>query len=209
MIGPITGKMILAGAVGLLVGMATAGVAMWYRHQSRKREYFNQLLEDISNDGESVSLSAPEVGSGFFDVFKYIRHRQKAKRLAKRGYVKWFKYDGGMLQQPQWVKPKRRGAGVAEYNDGDSTYLFPEDALVTDAETGAQVAVHHTGQAEPVNISSPEVPPIDADRLDKVINLEIESDPPGLLSRLDFGPQMILYGGIALMLLLGGVQQFM
>lgn len=200
-------------AAGLVVGSLVGyGVGWWYRGLQDHADLFADYV-DVTSDGTGthVDFEAPSVGSGFFSLFSYIRHRSKAKRLARKGYVKWYKFDGGMLHGPQWVKPERDGAGVPEYydSDDDQTYLFPNDPLVTDAETGARVAVHHTGQVEPVNIANPSHPPIDADRLDEIINLEIESEPPGWLDNFDLDSTTMMYGAIVLILVLGAAQQYL
>jgi hypothetical protein len=61
---------------------------------------------------------------------------------------------------------------------------------------------------EPINISAPVHPPIDADRLDEIINLEMESDPRGLLDQYDINKTTMMYGAIGLILLLGAYQQY-
>lgn len=201
------------GGLGLLVG-SLGGYAggWWYRGQQDHADMFAEHVEVLTDGvGDRVEFEAPEVGSGFFSLFSYIRHRSKAKRLARKGYVKWYKFDGGMLKGPQWVKPERDGAGVAEYydSDDDQTYLFPSEPLVTDSETGARVAVHHAGQVEPVNIANPAHPPVDADRLDEIINLEIESDPPGFFDKLDLDSSTLIFAMIGFILIVGGAQQFL
>lgn len=203
----------VAGAVGGVAGLLLGAlIGWWYRGHKGITDKLDVELDDVAGEpGHSASLSAPDVSSSILDVLKAARHRAKEKRMAKRGYVKWFKYDGGMLRGPKWVKPETGGAGEPEYYDGDDevTYLFPDDPMVIDGNTGARVAIHHSNQVEPVNLAEPGAPPIDGDRLDKVINLEIESDPPGFLDRLDFSPEMLLYGGIGLMLALGAAQQYL
>lgn len=200
------------GAGGLLAGLLGGyGIGWWYRGLQDHAEVFADYVEvETDGSGSRVDFEAPSVGSGFFSLFSYIRHRSKAKRLAKKGYVKWYTFDGGMLHGPQWVKPERDGAGVPEYYDSadGQTYLFPTEPLVTEAETGARVAVHHRGEVEPINISAPVHPPIDADRLDEIINLEMESDPRGLLDQYDINKTTIMYGAIGLILLLGAYQQY-
>jgi len=199
---------VAVGALGLTVG---GGVGYWARGNVDEPYEFEGVLEENSNhDGRSVTLPAPDVSGGWLDVFRQRQHRKKEKKLAKRGYVKWFKFDG-MLRAPEWVRPERGGSGAPKYYDRDDGvhYLFPEDALVTDARTGAPVAVHHSGEVEPVNLKEPAHPPIDADRLEEIINLEIESDPPGWLSKFDLDAQTMMYASIVLILIFAGAQQVM
>jgi hypothetical protein len=109
------------------------------------------------------------------------------------------------------VKPEKEGAGEWEYydSDDDATYLFPEEAMVSDPETGAWVCIHNRGEVDPINLRDPIQPPIDADRFEGIIQLEAEDDKPGFFSRLSISPQMLLWGGVFVMLLLGGLSQFM
>jgi hypothetical protein len=201
----------LGGAAGLLLGgVAGAAVGWWYRGDKDAKEALNTKLESQDEPGQKAVLPAPEMSNSVLSLFRQSRHQERAQKLAQKGYVKWFKFDG-MLKRPQWVKPVREGSGVPRYYDSDDDvhYFFPEDALVTDARTGAPVAVHHAGQVEPVNLADPEYPPIDADRLEEIINLEIESDPPGWLSKMDFDTQTLMFGMIALILLFAGAQQML
>jgi len=194
------------GLVGLGIGLMSG---WWYRGYSQDAARFEDaILDKPMGAGHEVVLDAPEISSSIWDIWKQSRHRAREQKLAKRGYVKWYKLDG-MLQAPTWVKPKREGAGVPEYYDGDVTYFFPPDALATDARTGAPVAVHHDGEVEPVNIVDPEVPPIEGDRLQEVINLEAESDPPGWLAGFDLDATTIMWIMIVALIVIGGAQQFL
>jgi hypothetical protein len=198
----------LAGGVGLLgLGLGTL-VGYYGRGYVDEPEEFDAALEGMDEEGHAVVLPAPETSGSLLSIFRSNQHRKKAKKLAGKGYVRWFKFDG-MLERPRWVKPERSGSGVPKYfdKDDDCHYLFPEDALVTDSRTGAPVAVHHSGQAEPVNLADPEYPPIDSDRLEEIINLEIESEPPGWLSKFDLDSTTIMFVMIALILLFAGAQQ--
>jgi hypothetical protein len=198
----------LAGGVGLTLGGVGALGGLKYQERKETDDNYLDRIEEAT-DGTEVVLPAPETGSSLVGAWKISRHRSKQKKLAKRGYVKWYKLDG-MLSRPTWVKPERSGSGVPKYYDSDDEchYLFPTDPLVTDSETGAPVAIHHTGEAEPVNISDPEYPPIDSDRLEEAINLEIESDPPSWLSNLDISSSTIMWVMILGVLAFAGFQQF-
>jgi hypothetical protein len=173
----------LALGVGAVAGGSGVLGGWKYRERQEKDAAFDALLED-SEDGSRVTLPVPETSTPLLGLWRQKRHRQKEKKLAKRGYVKWYKLDG-MLRRPQWIKPNREGSGIPKYYDSDDDvhYLFPKDPLVTDSRTGAPVAIHHRGEVEPVNVAEPEYPPIDADRLEEAINLEIESEPPSWLSK--------------------------
>jgi len=202
--------MVVCAGVGVF-GLGLGGFAGWtYRGYRDDADEFEDVVLDLVDDGpgHEVVLNAPEISSSLIGLWKQARHRAREQRLAKRGYVKWFVIDG-MLQAPTWVKPERDGAGVPEYYDGDTTYLFPTDAVATDARTGAPVAIHHAGEVEPVNIVDPAVPAIEGDRLQEVINLEAESDPPGLLAGMDVDATTLMWIAIVALLAIGGAQQFL
>jgi len=198
----VAASIVVGGGIGSFVGW-------WYRGHSDDPDEFEATLdENVADDGHTVTLPAPEVKGSLWSLFKFIRHRRKEKKLAKRGYVRWYKFDG-MLSSPKWVKPKKSGSGIPKYNDGDAHYLFPKDALVTDSRTGAPVAIHHKGEAEPVNLANPAHPPIDADRLDEVINLEIDSDPPSWLSKFDLNATTMMWILILIVMGVAAAQQFL
>lgn len=193
------------GGIAILA-LGTAGLAyLWTKERRELEEAVNDLATDTN-----AELSAPDMSSSGFGLLKTWRHQTKAKRLARRGYVKWFKI-GASMSEPKWVKPKSDGAGVLEYYDSDDdvTYLFPNDVMVNDANTGAYVAVHRQGEAEPINLRDPAMPAIPADRLEEIINLEAESDAPGFFDRMDLDPQTIMWVAIGGMLIIGAIQQVM
>jgi len=218
MIGPLSTETVAIAVVGIgaVFGAIGAVAGWWYRKYRTEAEEWERELEDalelenVEDDGHSVTLPAPDMKSSLWDLLKLSRHQAKEQKLAKRGYVKWMKFDG-MLRRPEWVKPERSGSGVPKYHDSENDvhYLFPEDALVTDARTGAPVAVHHAGEAEPINLKDPEYPPIDADRLEEIINLEIESEPPSWLSKFDLDATTIMWVMIIALLAFAGAQQVM
>jgi len=209
MIGP---ELLAIGGLSLIISGVVSGgyVGYWFRGYRDEPNEFEEALEHSEGLGDDIVLPAPETSNSILGLLKANRHRKKAKRLAKKGYVKWYKFDG-MLERPKWVKPERGGSGVPKYydRDDDCHYLFPKEALVTDSRTGAPVAIHHSGQVEPVNLADPGVPPIDADRLEEIINLEIESDPPGWLSKFDLNAQTMMWVAIAIVLAFAGLQQLL
>jgi len=201
----------IVGGLTLLVGGVAGGyIGFWLRGYRDEPEQLDAALAENTEEGHEVVLPAPKTSGSWLSLLRENQHRKKAKKLAGKGYVRWYKLDG-MLDRPRWIKPERSGSGVPKYYDTDDEchYLFPEDALVTDSRTGAPVAVHHSGEVEPVNLADPEYPPIDADRLEEIINLEIESEPPGWLSKFDLDASMMMWGGILIVLLFAGAQQVM
>ena len=163
------------------------------------------VTEGIEGDGDpgagyAGQLDPPNVGSSLSGLISAWRHRVKQKRLARKGYIKWYKV-GARMAQPQWVKPDLDGSGEPEYYDkgDDVTYLFPEEAMVTDSVSGAYVAYHRRNEVEPINMRDPGMPVLDADRLEEVINMEAESEAPGLFDRLNIDQ------GTLVMLAIGGL----
>jgi hypothetical protein len=195
-------------AVGGVVG--GFGGLLYKRHKDAPAEFEAELDKNIAGEGHTVTLPSPETSGSLMSLLSISRHKSKEKKLASRGYVKWYKLDG-MLSPPKWVKPERSGSGEPKYYDSDDDvhYLFPQEPLVTDAQTGAPVAVHHSGEVEPVNIANPAYPPIDADRLEEVINLEIDSEPPSWFSKFDIDATTMMWLLIIIVMGAAAAQQFL
>jgi hypothetical protein len=130
-----------------------------------------------------------------------MRHYQRARKLSKKGYVKWYRV-GSTMSRPTWVKPEMEGQGLPKYDAGNGPYYFPKESMVSDELTGAWVAMHREGEADPINLREPAYPGIETDLVERTINLEAEDKPPGLLDKLSMGgmsTQAMLYGGMALL----------
>lgn len=150
--------------------------------------------------GYGVEFGPPNVGRNPLDILRLWLHNALEGRMAKRGYVKWFRV-GARLHRPKWVKPEKKGAGEYEYYDSstDTTYLFPEDALVADGATSAYVAVHRVGESEPIDLRDPGWPALDGDVLQRFIDMAVARDPPNRLSKLPISRQQAVYGGMAIL----------
>jgi len=197
-----TATLLGAGAVGVLA-LGVGAAAFWYRQRD------NPTVDDIvEQSGELVSFRRPEVSGGIFDLVKLWRHRSREQKLAKKGYVKWFKI-GSTVSRPQWVKPEQDGTGVPKYRDGGEPYYFPREAMVTDSVTGAYVAMHYEGDADPINLRDSDLPALSTDKIERVINMEAESSAPGFLSGLDITPQKIMAALITIIIAYGAMMQFM
>lgn len=155
---------------------------------------------------DEVRIDPPAIGGGIFSLLGEWRHRAKAKRLARKGYVKWYTFDSS-LSRPVWVKPFRNGEGQLIYYRDGQPYWFGRDAMVTDARTGAFVALHRTGEADPINLNDPLMPGIPCDRLEEAIELSVESDEPGFFDKHDIDSSMILAGGVAIMLIIAALSR--
>lgn len=202
----------LSAIAGLVLGSVLIGAgmtALYYRRvQLRVAEEVNELearaLEELDEEdavGYGVELPPPDVGRWFLDVFRVWLHVRKEARLAKRGYVKWYRVRGGRLRMPKWVKPEHKGGGEYEYTDTSTeiTYIFPESAMVDDGVTGAPVAIHQEGEAEPIDLREPGWATMDGSALKKLIDMEIVRSPPGGLSNLPLTPQQLKIIGVGVL----------
>jgi len=195
----------LAAVVALVVG----GVAWWVKRETALLDLEAnarvKAAEAAGNDdepGTAVDLEPPDVTDGFLGLIQMWRHRGKGARLAKKGYVRWYKLDA-RVNRPKWIKPSFDGTGEGEYHDkgDDVTYLFPREAMLSDARTGAWVAMHRRNEADPLNLRDPVMPAVPADRLQEIINLEAEAEKPGFLSGFDLSmPQIMIGGGVIIFL---------
>lgn len=202
-------SMLVTGILALL-GVAGAAAAYWYYDQyTRAREGdFEEYLGSVE-EGEPVDFAPPDVSAGILGLLAEWRHRAKAKRMAKKGYVKWYRLDS-TLSRPTWVKPKQDGAGVPKAKVDGQPYYFPKDAMVADSVTGAWVALHREGEGDPMNLRDPAYPGMETDLVERTINLEAEDKPPGLfddllgmdqttLMYLSIGVMFVIYAGFRYM----------
>lgn len=208
----VTTEWLLIGGGAVVSILALLGVGYLYQQERRRAaKAVNKLTEPRDEGpGDDAALSAPDLSGGLWDLISVWRHRQKAKKMAQRGYVRWYKIDS-QFSEPKWVKPEMEGAGVYEYYDtgDDTTYFFPQDAMLHDEATGAWTAVHRRGEVDPINLADPMMPPIPGDRMEELIQLEAESDAPSFWDRMDISAQSIMWVAIGGFLLMGAVMQFM
>lgn len=199
--------------LGLVLLVGVGGLAYLILREQRRLEQDVERAELVANeivDHDDNAVEPPDIGGSLKGLLTTWRHQSKAKRMARKGYIRWYKL-GATLSKPKWIKPKTRGAGVPEYQDSDDgvTYLFPEDELVQDQATGAYTCIHKHNEPEPVPIKDPALPRIDGDRLEEIINLEAESDAPGFFDGLNIDPKTAMWAMIVLVLLFAGAQQVM
>jgi hypothetical protein len=192
--------------LGLALVLGGAVTALYYKRvalalDEEVKELEEQALDalDDETEGYGVQMEPPDVGRSILDIFKVWLHVRKQARMAKRGYFKWYRVSSRM-ERPTWVKPEHKGAGEYEYyhKGDDQTYVFPEEGLVTDGVTGAYVAIHKIGEAEPIDLRDPGWASMDADRLQTLVDMEIARDPPGGWSGLPIGGQKAKYIGLAI-----------
>lgn len=199
----------LATAAVAVLGIIAAVVAFWYyeRYVETREETFDEFADQVEV-GEPVDFSPPDVSFNIVDYLKVARHLQRGQRLAKKGYVKWYRLDS-TLSSPKWVKPEQDGAGVPKVTISGQPYYFPKDAMVSDERTGAWVALHREGEGDPVNLRDPAYPGMETDLVERTINLEAEDKPPGWLDNLNLSDQALLYGGMGLLFVLYAMYQYM
>lgn len=199
---------LIIGFVGMLAGAAVTGAAWYYRNTDELDDRLDDLLRDVSDDARRVTFEPPEISGSVLDYFRVMRHLQRGNRLAKKGYVRWHRLDS-TLGAPEWVKPEQDGTGTPKYTIGGQPYYFPKDAMVTDQRTGAWVAVHREGEADPINLRDPAYPGIETDLIERIINLEAENKPPGFLDQFDMSQQAMLYGGMGVLFVIYAAYRYM
>lgn len=129
---------------------------------------------------------------GLLEEFvRFYRRRQKHRKLARKGYVKWI-LAGQTYSRPKYVKPETKGGGIPEFEHDGVTYLFPQGAAAADESTGMWTFVHKEGESDPVNLRDPLRTSIPGDTLKEYLTMRVSSDPPGWLDSLDISPRKIV-----------------
>lgn len=190
-------------AVGLFAALIGGGlVGLYFRRVKLRvaedvRELEEQAQKNLTEEaaGYGVDMAPPDVGRTPLDIFRAWRHLAVQARMARKGYVKWFRV-GSRLRAPRWVKPEHKDTGQPEYEHDETTYLFPKDALVTDGRTAAFVAIHKEGEPEPIDLRNPGWATLDPGALQKLFEMAINRDPPGGLG-LPLTRQQLYYIGMA------------
>jgi hypothetical protein len=160
-------------------------------------------------DVQPVAFDPPEISLSPLDWIRAGRHLQKQRKAAKRGWVKWYRV-GANFSRPQWVKPVQDGAGTPKVTDGGQPYYFEKDAMVVDERTGAYVAVHPEGEADPINLANRAYPGIETDLVERIINLEAENEPStSLLGLGGMSTQQLMWLGIGVLFVLFAAFRYM
>ena len=135
------------------------------------------------DEGQIVEHRPPSVDTTFWrQWYRTRRWLKKREKLIGDGYVQWY-LIGDAVNQPQFVKPKRKGGGIPELDYEGETYLFPRQALVP-SEDGMWVCIHREGEADPINIRDPARLSLPSDELNEYLDLRVSSSSPGLLDGL-------------------------
>jgi len=185
---------LLSAIAALVIGVGIGATTTWYyRERESLDEQVAAKLDEIPHgpvefEGVTISLSP-------LDWIRAGRHLQKQRKAAKKGWVKWYRI-GSNMSAPKWVAPKREGSGLPKVTVNGEPYYFNPDAMITDAETGAYVAVHREGESDPINLQDPAYPGIEADLMERTINMEAESDPPGFFDSFGMSTQTLMWVAI-------------
>jgi hypothetical protein len=173
---------LLPAVLGTIIGLLIGSLAVWYY---REREGIDEQVAAMLSDTDRgpVEFEAPNLSLTPMDWIRAGRHLQKQRKAAKRGWVKWYRI-GSNMSSPKWVAPDRDGSGLPKTTVDGEPYYFNPEAMVIDERTGAYVAVHRDGESDPINLQDPAYPGIETDLMERTINMEAESDPPGFLDGL-------------------------
>jgi len=199
---------VLAG--GALAAVGSGALAGGWLLKEKAADRADKRVETVLDEADSpVEFPAPEMRMGPLDYFRAMRHLQVQKKAAQKGYVKWFRL-GSTMQRPRWVNPTPSGSGPPKVTIDGQPYYFERDSMLIDERTGAHVAVHIEGESDPINLSDPAYPGIEADRMERIINLEAEDKPPGLFDGLaDMDSQTMLWLGIGLLFILFAAYRYL
>lgn len=153
---------------------------------------------------EPLTVEPPEFNSrlgAIGNAIRQYRHNKAKKKKAASGYVQWYLIDDGW-PKPKFIKPKRKGAGVREYEHDGELYLFPREAFLTDKRTGSWTVVHRKGELDPIALQEPRKNALDADSAKEWAELKVTSSPPGFLEGLDLSSKelmtYLIFGIVAL-----------
>jgi len=156
-------------------------------------------------------LRSPEYNSrlgALGNAWKQYKHNKKQKRIAGKGYVQWYLIDDGW-PEPKYVKPKREGGGVREYEHDGEIYLFPREAFLNDKRTGAWTVVHRKGELDPISLQEPGKHALDADAAKEWAELTVTSEPPGFFEDLSIDSEdAMMYLIMAIVAIAVGQQLF-
>ena len=156
--------------------------------------------------GEVLQKKPVEVSNGWLDKFRRWRQKRREKKALKKGYIRWH-LVGSAFSEPRYVKPEYKQGGnipTIEYDGGE--YMFPDDALVPDAETGVYTCIHQKGRGDPLAIKPDDggndAFTIDAHTLKEYLTTTVTSDRPssGWLG-FDLTPKQIMMGAIGLIIM--------
>jgi len=175
-------------------------------------DWYDEVVE--GNDGEEpdvVHLDPPELKSRlgvFGKVWKQYRHHRKLRRLAGKGYVRWFLVEDS-FPAAKFVRPKMNGNGVRELKYDGGRYLFPREAFLADRTTGMWTVVHKAGELDPIPLHEPSKNALSADQAQEWFTSTVSSSAPSLMDRLDIDKSDALMYMMLIVVVFALFQQFM
>ena len=186
---------------------------VWSWWQDRDQtDWYDEVVE--GNDGdepEVVHLDPPELKSRlgvFGKVWKQYRHHKKLRRLAGKGYVRWYLVEDS-FPAAKFVRPKMKGNGVRELKYDGGRYLFPREAFLASATTGMWTVVHKAGELDPIPLHEPSKNALSADQAQEWFTSTVSSSAPSLMDRLDIDKSDALTYMMLIIVVFALFQQFM
>lgn len=131
-------------------------------------------------------------------LYRIYRARRKEKKLAGKGYVRWYLVGDGW-PEPKFVKPERDGSGVGRYEYEDGVYAFPREALLPSRSSGMWTVIHKENEAMPMNLKDPTKDALKADEVSEWLTKQVTSEPPSFWDKFDIdASDMIMYMVVAI-----------
>lgn len=191
----------VAGAVTVAVPVGGALGILAARRRT-KRTDGGLDVEELPDTAEghvnldNVDMAGPRfgvLGALWHAYTRYIRRSRKARQ----GCVQWFRLQNGTLSGPSYVRPKANEANPIPFVEHDGArYFFPDEAMVSDPETGMWTAFHRTGEADPINLRDGDVDAISAEKAKEWSEMAVTApEEGGLLDALT--PARIIALGVA------------
>jgi hypothetical protein len=154
-------------------------------------------VEAMGDDPQAVRLKQPSytrMPLGIIKQFwKMRQHYLKEQKLQNKGYVKWFVVRD-TWPEPLYVQPEQNADGVPRVYYEGKPYAFPDSGLLPDERQGMLTCIHKHGEADPINVREPADDAIPAQQWHEILNMSLESSPPGLLDRLNIdGQDAVMY----------------
>jgi len=206
---------LVAGGVGFACAGSIAGYAL--RSPGTVTESGTIDVDDLPADAEGyVSLPAPDLSGSRFGLLGRLwtlyKHHIRRRRLAKKGYVQWYRIENGTFSGPHYVRPEADAESPIPFvSHDDGRYFFPDAAMVTDTSVGMWTAVHRKGEADPINLRDGDADAIPAEAAEAWSEMTVTAQKPGgLLGGLgDITPRKMLALAIAgvmvLSVVMGGI----
>jgi len=177
---------------------------------SEETDWYDEVVHEHGEEPDVVYLEPPKLKSRlgvFGQVWQQYRHHRKLRRLAGKGYVRWYCVEDS-FPAPKFVKPKKRGAGVRELKYNGERYLFPREAMLADRTTGMWTVIHRAGELDPIALHEPAENSLSADKAQEWLTMRVSSSAPSLFDRLDIDRRDAMTYLIVLIVVFALFQQY-